>query len=313
MAQMTSLLKAPEETSRSAAVPPLEERPVAPRLRAGVLEDLKARIRTIERRPLELGPAPEPAAPSPRPPDRPPAPAWTFADAALDAFLGSEGLAVDAVHEVKPAFPEEGSSFAAGWAAARAFALALGVRRCGAMGPRGGPILCCWPAALAHEFAPLYGPGLRALGLDPDRLLIAETATAAEALWALEEGLRSASLALALGMLEEVALTPARRLALAAAAHQTPCLLLTHPRTGAIAATATRWRVGPGPSAPHPFDARAPGAPRFAVVLERCRSRPAAEALSVSLEWCDEAYRFRMVSRLADRADAAGRAPCRAG
>jgi protein ImuA len=292
-----------------------------------MLEDLKARIRTIERRPLELGPAPETARAqtacgaraSPRarlPPDRQPAPAWTFAAAALDALLGPEGLAVDAVHEVKPAIPEEGSSFAAGWAAARAFALALGVRRCGAMGLRGGrqaPVLCCWPAALANELAPLYGPGLRALGLDPDRLLIAETATAAEALWALEEGLRSASLALALGMLEEVALTPARRLALAAAAHQTPCLLLTHPRTGAIAATATRWRVGPGPSAPHPFDARAPGAPRFAVALERCRSRPAAEAVSVSLEWCNEAYRFRLASRLADRAAATGRAERRTG
>jgi protein ImuA len=220
------------------------------------------------------------------------------------------------MHEVKPVISEGGSNFAAGWAAARAFTLALGVRRCHAMGLTGDrpvPVLCCWPGALAHELGSLYGPGLRALGLDPDRLLIAETANAAEALWALEEGLRSASLALALGMLEEVALTPARRLALAAAASRTPCLLLTHPRAAATAATATRWRVGPCPSAPHPFDARAPGAPRFAVVLERCRSRPAAEAISVSLEWCNEAYRFRLASRLADRAAAAGRAERRTG
>jgi protein ImuA len=249
-------------------------------------------------------------------PDRQSAPAWTFAVSALDTLLGPEGLAIDAVHEVKPAIPEQGHSFAAGWAAARAFALALGIRRCNVMGvteSRQAPVLCCWPAALAHELAPLYGPGLRALGLDPDRLLIAETATAAEALWALEEGLRSASLALVLGMLENIALTPARRLALAAAASRTPCLLLTHPRAGASAAMATRWRVGPCPSAPHRFDARAPGAPRFAVVLERCRSRPAAEAISVLLEWCNEAYRFRLASRLADRAAAAGRAERRAG
>jgi protein ImuA len=296
----------------------------AARARERVLEDLKVRIRTIERRPPELRAAPEtvraptsePADPLRLPPDRQPAPAWTFAAPALDALLGPEGLAIDAVHEVKPPIPEEGSNFAAGWAAARAFTLALGVRRCHAMGLKGdwqAPVLCCWPAVLAHELAPLYGPGLRALGLDPDRLLIAETANAAEALWALEEGLRSASLALALGVLEEVALTPARRLALAAAAHRTPCLLLTHPRAAATAATATRWRVGPCPSAPHPFDARAPGAPRFALMLERCRSRPAAEAVSVSLEWCNEAYRFRMASRLADRAAAAGRAEGRAG
>src|SRR5690606_22758837 len=93
------------------------------------------------------------------------------------------------------------------------------------------------------------------------------------------------------------------------AAHNSPCLLLTNPRAETTPATATRWRVGPLPSAQHPFDPRAPSALRLAVDLERCRVQPvAAETASFSLEWCDEALCFRLAPAVADRTDAARRA-----
>ena len=75
----------------------------------------------------------------------------------------------------------------------------------------------------------------------------------------MEEGLRSQSLALVIGVLGEAELTPARRLSLAAAEHLTPCLLVTDPRLSPAGSTATRWRVGARGSASHPFDGAAPG------------------------------------------------------
>lgn len=234
---------------------------------------------------------------------------WQLGVAEVDGLLGREGLEIGGVHEVKPALLEQGAGWAAAWATTFIFSLALAVRRCAMTDGRArGAILCCRPAAMTNELGGLYGPGLRALGIDPERLVIVETRTAADTLWAIEEGLKSRGLALVVGVLEEVALTPARRLALAASAYRAPCVLLTHPRTETMAATATRWRVGPLPSAPHPFDPHAPGAPRLSVDLERCRAQPlSAETASFSLEWCDEALCFRLAPGVADRADAARR------
>jgi protein ImuA len=166
-------------------------------------------------------------------------------------------------------------------------------------------ILWCWPSVFAREFGAPYGPGLAALGFDPSAWLFAETSRASDALWAMEEGLRSQSLALVIGVMDEVELTPARRLSLVAAEHATPCLLITDPRLSPAGSTGTRWRVGACSSAAHPFDGLAPGAPRYAVALERCRHRPLPhECHPAVLEWSDEAHRFRMAAAVADRAHA---------
>jgi hypothetical protein len=130
----------------------------------------------------------------------------------------------------------------------------------------------------------------------------------------MEEGLKSQSLALVIGVLGEAALTPARRLSLAAAGSLTPCLIVTDPREPAAASTATRWRVGARESAPHPLEAGAPGAPRYAVSLERCRAGARTrKASSLLLEWSDETHRFRVASTLAHRAHAPRRAGRGAG
>jgi protein ImuA len=168
-------------------------------------------------------------------------------------------------------------------------------------------VLWCCTHCTAHERGRLYGPGLADIGLDPCRLIVAEAAKTADVLWTLEEGLKCGALALVVGVLDEVELTPSRRLALAAAETRTPGLLVTHPLTGGAGAALTRWRVGRAPSAPHPFVPRAPGAFRVHLKLERCRHGVARSEVSAQIvEWLDEAYRFRLAPGMADRTDAAG-------
>lgn len=276
------------------------------------LGDLRARIRAIER-----SGAVDPACPDPRflvredgggnprvahdaaPPSslrsRAAKPsAWRLGEAGLDARLGPDGLELAAVHEIKP-------DTCGG--AARAFALALAVRRLAA-GDRmaRGLVVWCETRAGSREHGALYGLGLEIFGLGLERLLLVEPAHARDVLWAMEEALGSGALALVAGQIDEAGLTPARRLALAAARGGTPCLLLTHPRTAPAASTATRWRIGARPSAPHPLDPAAPGAPRWHVGLERCRAAPPGVTdQSFVLEWSDVAYRFHLAAVVADR------------
>jgi protein ImuA len=187
------------------------------------------------------------------------------------------------------------------------FAARLAVRRLDALaGPgkaaHGRPwALWCWPRSLAAEFGSPSVAGFLRLGLDPSRLIIVETARADEALNAIEESLRSQTLAIVIGAIDEADLTPARRLSLAAGETGTPCLLVTHPVSEPAAATATRWRVKRRSSAPHAFDPRAPGATRLSIVLERCKARPESAAQPAMLvEWNDETRRFDLASVVAD-------------
>ena len=265
--------------------------------KAGVLADLRHRITALER-----GSSLIPSASSTGSVTRPQR-LWTLGAAEVDHHL-SPGLDAASLHEVK-AEPE--GATAGIWAAALGFALRLAVRRLQTFESSsiGAPrILWCWPSVFARELGAPYGHGFAALGLEPSAWLFAETARTADALWAMEEGLRSQSLALVIGVVSEAELTPARRLSLAAAEHLTPCLLITDPRLSPAGSTATRWRVGARGSASHPFDGAAPGAARYAVALERCRHRPlTGEPVPHLLEWSDETHRFRMAAPVADRAD----------
>jgi protein ImuA len=225
---------------------------------------------------------------------------WTLGASQIDSRLGPDGLALKGLHEVKPV---AGGSEAQ--SAAIAFALRLAARRQAGVSFQGrpkSPILWCMTGGALRETGRLHGPGLAALGLDPSAVLIVETARAQDALWALEEGLRSGALALAIGIIPVIALTPSRRLALAAEEHLTPALLVTEAGQPAMAATATRWRAGPAGSAPHPFDLHAPGAARLALTLERSRGRPGTETSPCVVEWSHETHRFRMAADVADRA-----------
>lgn len=268
-----------------------------------LLDSLRARIHAIERHSSPHAPF-APSSKTSHPPVRADAQAWQLGAPEIDQRLAG-GLDAAAVHEVKPEGRQAGVT-AGDWAGALGFALRLAVRRLRALHaqPSRSPaqILWCWSSFLARELGVPYGPGLAFLGLEPSSCIFVETARAGDALWAMEEGLKSQSVALVIGALESVELTPARRLSLAAAAHGTPCVLITDPRTPAAGATVTRWRSGGRTSAQHPFDAVAPGASRHAVSLERCRHGVRApQASSLVVEWSDDTHRFRVAPALADR------------
>jgi protein ImuA len=272
--------------------------------RPALLENLRRRIAALEGRASSGSLYPDLAV-SAADVCHAPSPQWTLGAPEIDRRLAG-GLDAAALHEVK----SEGRAAAAGdWAAALGFALRLAVRRLKTLEaqPSAMPahILWCWPAALSREVGLPCGQGLAFLGLEPSSCLLVETQRASEALWAMEEGLKSADLALVIGVLPDVGLTPARRLSLAAGAHDTPCLIVTDAREPAAGSTATRWRIGARASAAHPFEAGAPGAPRYGVALERCRERLTIEVSSLVLEWSDETHRFRVAPRLAHRADGA--------
>jgi protein ImuA len=234
---------------------------------------------------------------------------WTLGAPEVDGWLPDSQLDAASLGEIKPATYGDAS-------AALAFALLLAARRLGAgcAGGRSpsapsteppGLVVWCWPHRLARENGGLYGPGLAHLGLDPTRLLLVETATPAETLWAMEESIGSGAAAIVIGCLDAVALTPARRLALATAAHGTPALMVTAARSAATAATFARWRIATAASALHPFDPVAPGDPRFKLTLERCRGTVVGGvAPSSVVEWSYDAYRFRLAAGVADRAPA---------
>ena len=245
---------------------------------------------------------------------------WRSGVADLDARLGPLGLIPQGVHHCLGVPPEDGPPLALGTASTQAFMLALAALQPRPSGSRMAhdeagsgkasavpqpDIVWCTRTGFAREFGGLSHAGLSAFGLDPTRFLVVETRRDDEVLWVLEEALRAGAMTLAIGVVQDIALTPARRLALAADEGATPLLLMTDPRAGGVAASATRWRISPLPSAPHPFAETMPGNPRFAVTLERCRTHTMPAATHpFALEWCHDTYAFRMARELSDRATA---------
>ncbi len=235
------------------------------------------------------------------------APAWLSGIAAADRQLGPGGLDTGGTHEIKPrpAGPAAGGgTVAAHMALATAFALHLATRRpAGSVAvassqnlggrPQAGDafkaparegrhglaadapaIVLCATSDMLREIGRPYGPGIEALGIPRHRLLIVEPRKETDVLWALEEGLKSGAVAAAIGCFDgAVALTPARRLALAAQAFGVPCLLVTGGASASAASTSSRWRVAARAGGAHPWDPQAPGAACARVVLEKLRSR----------------------------------------
>jgi protein ImuA len=206
----------------------------------------------------------------------------------IHRHLPGPGLPCGALHEAIAA--THGDT-----AASFGFALALMAR---GLHARRGPafLVVSRPAA---DFGRAYGHGLRQFDIDVGRLLLVETRAGKDALWAMEEILRSqAGAAVVAGALEStIDLTTSRRLNLAAATSGTPLLLMRPPTATGTSAAATRWRIATAPSGRDRFDAFASW--RWQVTLERCRNgRPG----QWTLEWDHVAHRFHMVEVLADRA-----------
>lgn len=209
----------------------------------------------------------------------------------MHAHLPGPGLACGVLHEVAATVHGDRP-------AAFGFVFALTTA---ALRSRPGPAVFVAQRRCLADFGAPYGHGLVQLGLDPGRLLLVETNSDKDALWALEESLRSQSRpAMVAGAIAgSLDLTTSRRLNLAAAAHVTPLVLLRTSAATGTSATATRWRIASAPAALDRFGAFAH--PRWSAALERCRNGRTGKWL---IEWDHVAHRFRLVEGVADRAPA---------
>jgi protein ImuA len=207
-----------------------------------------------------------------------------FGLAAIDRHLPQGGLTSNALHEI---VPEAGAT-----PAAFGFLAALLGRLTGTH-----PLFLVLPAYGLRDYGRPYGHGLRALGLDPGRLILAETAHRKDTLWAMEEALRSRAPAAVAGIIDQLDLKTSQRLHLAAADCRLPLFLLRPAEILEASAAATRWRVGLAPAARDRFGliTRA----RWRLSLERCRNGRTGEWM---VEYDHVAYRFSLAAALADLA-----------
>jgi len=226
--------------------------------------------------------------------------ALPFGLAPLDAHLPQGGLTVGALHEVAPLEPSD-------MAAAFGFLVALLAR----FAPFSRPVLLVAPSHALAEHGRPHGHGLAQLGLDPARLILVKTRNEKQALWALEEALRSTVPAAIGGAVAKLDLKASQRLQLAAGEAGLPVLLLRKPIIDDASAAATRWRIGAAEAARDRFGLVE--RTRWNVRLERCRNGRPGDWL---VEFDHAAYRFSLAAPLADPAlsrDADARRLRRAG
>ena len=202
------------------------------------------------------------------------------------------GLGQSGVHEVCEA------SFG-DMAALTGFALA-------AAKPGRGAIAWIVQRRLALDHGVLLPAGLRGVCHAPRPVICVDASKQSDALWVIEEAVRSAAVGCVIAEIDRIDFTASRRLALASGRHGVPViLLLPYTYEGSTAASA-RWRVLPRPSSQNLFDARAPGHARWRATLERARQVPHMAGKVFDLELNDETLSLSVVSRLAAHAPA----PC---
>jgi len=201
----------------------------------------------------------------------------------LDAHLPHGGLVAGALHEIAP--QTHGDTPAAFGFLAALLANAACPRR---------PLLLV--GGVPDHGRP-YGHGLQNFGLDPARLILVETVNDKQALWAMEEALRSRVPAAVAGTIGKLDLKTSQRLHLAAGDAGLPLLLLRSAKADEASAAATRWRVGGAEAARDRVGLIAGW--RWKVSLERCRNGRPGEWL---VEFDDGAHRFSLAAPLADPA-----------
>src|ERR1700730_8679906 len=210
-------------------------------------------------------------------------PVLPFGLPALDAHLPRGGLVCGALHEVAPKADED-------MPAAFVFAAAI----LGRMPP--GPILLVLSSRKFARCGRPHGHGLNGFGLDPARLILVEAGDEKQALWAMEEALRSAVPAAVAGAIEKLDFRASQRLHLAARDSRRPLILLRPAGALGSSVAVTRWRVGAALAARDRFGLISRW--RWRVNLERCRHGLPGQWL---VEF-DHAYRFSLAAALADPA-----------
>jgi protein ImuA len=181
----------------------------------------------------------------------------------------------------------------------------------------------------ALDAGALYGPALLQFGIDPARMILVRPRRDADALWAMEEGLRCGRVAAVIGEITNMSLTASRRLQLAAEETGVTALML-RPKTDkpSPSAAVTRWRldavvhakpgkisarsgrakendrIRPGTTdltfnGPSGLDSNGGlGTARWRVELFRCRGGDPANWM---MEWNDETGNFSLAAEICDR------------
>jgi protein ImuA len=202
--------------------------------------------------------------------------------AAIDDSLPWGGLPPGGLHEIRPERPSAPGA-ASGFAACLLGRMAR---------ERRGRLL--WLTLSDH----LYPPGLAALGVPTERLLLVRPTRSADLLWAAEEGLRCKGVAGLLAELDGVDFKAARRLSLASRASGVPALLLN--QGAQLGAVLTRWQVAPASSEA----TVGVGSWRWKIGLTRCRGMAVSEE-DQALKWLVEAKYakggFSLVAHSGDR------------
>jgi protein ImuA len=182
----------------------------------------------------------------------------SFGLPALDSYLSHGGLPFGALHEITP--QRDGDI-----PACFGFIAAMLGRV-----PPGDPVIFIFTQNLTGH-SRLYGHGLMALGLDPGRVLLVETQDDRQALWAIEEALRSGVPAAVVGMIgTSIDLKSAQRLNLAAGDSGRLLFLVQPARLASLNVAMTRWRIGAETTAKDRFGLIAHW--RWRLSLERCRN-----------------------------------------
>ena len=185
------------------------------------------------------------------------------------------------------------------WGAAAAFAL---WRADAAGDPR--PLMLVTVKAWRTERGGFSARGLKDLGIAPSGVIQVRAEKEIEALWALEEALKSGAVRGAVATVEQPSLVATRRLDFAAREGRATGVVLRIGASGDLSAARLRWRLGAEPSAPHPFDPRAPGAVRLKAGLTRRRDGPLG---AWELEQDHETHRLGLAAGLADHGLVQGR------
>ena len=183
---------------------------------------------------------------------------------------------------------------------ALAFASSLAAR---ASGESGKGLCFCGAASDTQERGALYGPGLTALGIEPEQMLMVTAAKEKDLLWALEEAVASGAFGAVVGSLGDkerlYGFSASRRLKLRVAASRTPLFLLRHRSNGGATAAQGRWTVSALPSrseGKHASHALL-GPPRLRLTLERMGGLP-PQSWEMGFDGTGD---FHMAAQLEDR------------
>ncbi len=188
--------------------------------------------------------------------------------------------ALDPARRLASGFHELLGAAAGDEALALGFAFSLAAR---ASGGTGKSLCFCGAGGEEQERGQLYGHGLAALGIAPDRMVMIAAPNEKDLLWTLEEAVASGAFGAVVGSLaakeRHYSFAASRRLKLRAAAKQTPLFLLRHRSCGGATAAHGRWRVSSLPSRSEGAHAgyNLLGPPRLRLSLERMGGLPPQE------------------------------------